>query len=207
MAADPVAERLERVKNTFLRDFAQPLFDAFPDKILEFFPNDDGTVSGARTLELMVAEKASQLPQYIRLRGEFSTKVLDTRTENNLNENSIPFTADAEGDALFNELVECCYELQAAKDCRKSAAKGWYSILHRKAAVEDACIDIILGKINTKFAFVEAAGCQELLDQYRAQEAALGGAVVGGGGGGHVGGARRSRRRHRKARKNRSRRQ
>jgi hypothetical protein len=204
--ADPVAERRGRLVKAFQTTYVKPLLalTGLSETIVEFYKTEGE--ARVRTEKTMVDDLASRLPMYKQLREDFKDISLVTDDTSNLTVGVKPFETE-ESDEAFKALVKCCYtKVDEPKDCTKSPSKsGFYAVYTRKATVEDACIEGVIGMMDKQLVQPTDEECEKYKDLFDKQEAdvAASGPPEGGWGGqgGGQGGGRRSRRRHRRGRK------
>jgi hypothetical protein len=164
--------RMDRLKAKFTELFVDPLIsgvDALEPKIVDFKLDQVSAQSSAADVAAMVATVASTLKGYKRNREAFKTIPLVTDTASNLSPNATPFAAGQDGDALFNELVTCCYADGTVKDCATATPPGFYAVFERKNP-EPACIEAIVTTIIGRFPVPTDAQCDEYAALLAAQQ-------------------------------------
>jgi hypothetical protein len=163
MAAPVDQLRMDNLKAKFTELFVTPLTsgaDALEPKIVELHQDEATAQASAAQVAAMVTNVASTLKGYKRNREAFKTIALDTGNASNIGPDAKPFPADANGDALFNELVTCCYADGTVKDCATATPSGFYAVFERKNP-EPACIEAIITRIMGTFPVPTDAQCDE----------------------------------------------
>jgi hypothetical protein len=164
---------MDRLKAKFIELFVDPLLNGPPPlepKIVEFFNTKDEAdtrVGDAGAVASMVETVASKLKSYKTHREAFKNIVLQTDQPRNIGPDAKPFDAGAEGDALFNELVTCCYAAPTVYDCSKVDPAGFYAIYNRQDPV--ACIEGLINKITGRYPVASDAKCDEYAGLLAAQ--------------------------------------
>lgn len=184
--------RMDRLKAKFTELFVTPLTsgaNALEPKIVELHADQASAQGRAGQVADMVANVASKLKGYKRNRDAFKDVVFVTDTAANLGPDAKPFAVGADGDALFAELVACCYAEPTVKDCATANPPGFYAVYERKDP--GACIEALVTRIMGTFPVPTDAQCDEYAALLAAQNDAAAQQV----------GGRRTRRRGRKGRK------
>lgn len=164
--------RMDHLKAKFTELFVTPLTsgaDALEPKIVELHPNEATAQASAAQVAAMVTNVASTLKGYKRNREAFKTIALDTGNASNIGPDAKPFAAGQDGDALFNELVTCCYAMGTVKDCATANPPGFYAVFERKNP-EPACIEAIVTTIMGRFPVPTDAQCDEYAALLAAQQ-------------------------------------
>ena len=163
---------MDRLKAKFTELFVTPLTSGatpLEPKIVDFKPDQASAQASAADVAAMVANVANTLKGYKRNREAFKTIALVTDTASNLSPNATPFAAGQDGDALFNELVTCCYAMGTVKDCATANPPGFYAVFERKNP-EPACIEAIVTTIMGRFPVPTDAQCDEYAALLAAQQ-------------------------------------